>query len=221
MSKSEAKMGRPLITVNDLPKKWKENMLSESAEGASIIELSVDLEISRDTFYALSERDDDFSDTVKKCKTLSEAWWVRKGRKNLDNKEFSYTGWYMNIAVSVTRSALDAPCNRRHLHRHRQRRRRVTRCARRTTTRRTTTVAVMVAVIVTVTVVTSGRDVRARVIWRHSCVAAFDVRRSAFVPRRRRRRSRASAPQRHLCEWARTIAVGSGGGSGWVHGRSL
>ena len=72
-------------------------MLSESAEGASIIELSVDLEISRDTFYALSERDDDFSDTVKKCKTLSEAWWVRKGRKNLDNKEFSYTGWYMNM----------------------------------------------------------------------------------------------------------------------------
>ena len=97
MSKSEAKMGRPLITVNDLPKKWKENMISESAEGASIIELSVDLEISRDTFYALSERDDDFSDTVKKCKTLSEAWWVRKGRKNLDNKEFSYTGWYMNM----------------------------------------------------------------------------------------------------------------------------
>ena len=102
----------------------------------------------------------------------------------------------------------------------------ITRHARRprraaSATRRTTTVAFMVGVMVTVTVVTSGRDVRARVIWRHSRVAAFDVRRSAFIPRRLSRRSRARAPQRHLCEWARTIAVGSGGGSGWVHGRSL
>ena len=44
----------------------------------------------------------------------------------------------------------------------------------------------MVGVMVTVTVVTSGRDVRARVIWRHSCVAVtpratFGVRRYLVV----------------------------------------
>ena len=44
----------------------------------------------------------------------------------------------------------------------------------------------MVGVMVTVTAVTSGRDVRARVIWRHSCVAVtlratFGVRRYLVV----------------------------------------
>ena len=89
--------GRPKIELKDLREDWKEHILKESGEGASIVELSVDLDISRDTFYALSDREPEFSDTVKKCKELSEAWWKRSGRKNLENKDFSYTGWYMNM----------------------------------------------------------------------------------------------------------------------------
>jgi len=89
--------GRPRIELSDLPDGWELTMLSLSEEGASIIELAVELDISRDTFYELSKRDEKFSDTVKRCKDLSEAWWTRKGRKNLENKDFSYTGWYMNM----------------------------------------------------------------------------------------------------------------------------
>lgn len=89
--------GRPAIELKDLPNEWENNILSLSEEGASIIELSVELGISRDTFYELSKRDTYFSDTVKRCKDLSEAWWTRKGRKNLENKDFNYTGWYMNM----------------------------------------------------------------------------------------------------------------------------
>lgn len=91
------KMGRPPITLEDLPKNWEEKIIALAKKGGSIVEIAVLLDISRDTFYALSERDDYFSDTVKRCKQLSEAWWVSKGRTELDNKDFSYTGWYMNM----------------------------------------------------------------------------------------------------------------------------
>jgi hypothetical protein len=97
MSSEKKKVGRPQKKVSDLPEDWKETILDLSREGASIVELAVELDIARETFYALSERDEEFLDTVKKCKQLCEAWWVRNGRTNLGNKEFSYTGWYMNM----------------------------------------------------------------------------------------------------------------------------
>ena len=89
--------GRPKIELSDLPQGWELTILSLSEEGASIIELAVELDISRDTFYELAKREELFSDTIKRCKDLSEAWWTRKGRKNLENKDFNYTGWYMNM----------------------------------------------------------------------------------------------------------------------------
>lgn len=90
-------IGRPRIELDDLPNGWEQTMLDMSSDGASIVELAVELGISRDTFYNISEREPRFSDTVKKCKELCEAWWVRNGRTNLNNKDFSYTGWYMNM----------------------------------------------------------------------------------------------------------------------------
>jgi len=96
-SETKKKMGRPRIEVSDLPKDWKETILDLSEQGASIVELAVAIDIGRNTFYELSERDEDFSNTVKRCKELCEVWWVRTGRSNLINKEFSYTGWYMNM----------------------------------------------------------------------------------------------------------------------------
>ncbi len=90
-------VGRPLITLEDLGDRWKERMFNLAKEGASIIELAVMLDIARSTFYELSERDKEFSNTVKKCKELCEVWWVKKGRISLENKDFSYTGWYMNM----------------------------------------------------------------------------------------------------------------------------
>ena len=90
-------MARPQIKLEDLGEDWKGRMLELAHEGASIVELSVELGISRDTFYALMDREPKFSDTVKQCKALSEAWWERQGRTNLMTKEFNYTGWYMNM----------------------------------------------------------------------------------------------------------------------------
>ena len=91
------KVGRPLITLDDLPNGWEELILKESEEGASIVELAVLLNVSKNTFYQLGERNPEFLTTIKRCKQLSEAWWVKRGRKELENKDFSYTGWYMNM----------------------------------------------------------------------------------------------------------------------------
>lgn len=89
--------GRPMITLDDLPNDWEKQVLSLAKEGGSIIELANLLGISRDTFYEMSKRDEYFSDTIKRCKELSEGWWIENGRTNLQNKDFSYVGWYMNM----------------------------------------------------------------------------------------------------------------------------
>jgi len=89
--------GRPLKKLEDLPEGWENIIINLSKEGASIVELAVALDISRQTLYNLSERDEHFLDTIKKCKRYCEAWWLSKGRTELDNKDFSYTGWYMNM----------------------------------------------------------------------------------------------------------------------------
>ena len=89
--------GRPLKKLKDLPEGWENTIINLSKEGASIVELAVALDISRQTLYNLSERDEYFLDTIKKCKRYCEAWWLSKGRTELDNRDFSYTGWYMNM----------------------------------------------------------------------------------------------------------------------------
>jgi hypothetical protein len=43
------------------------------------------------------KENDEFSITIKKGRMLSESWWNKSGRKNLKEKDFSYTGWYMNM----------------------------------------------------------------------------------------------------------------------------
>ena len=88
------------------PSKYNPAMLTTikelMGEGASIVEVAAELGISRETIYDWCNEDSprfnqDFSDTIKKGFELCQAWWERAGRLNLDNKDFSYTGWFMNV----------------------------------------------------------------------------------------------------------------------------
>lgn len=93
--------GRPKTKL-DLPEGWYNEVLSLYSEGASDVEIKALIYQWRGSFSNdLWERwmidEPEFSETIKRGKMLSEAWWSRSGRKNLQNKDFNYTGWYMNM----------------------------------------------------------------------------------------------------------------------------
>ena len=92
-----AKRGRPLLQLEDLPKGWEDSIISMSKEGASIVEIAIELDISRTTLAAMTERDEYFLNTIKRCKRYCEGWWLKKGRTELENRDFSSTLWYMNM----------------------------------------------------------------------------------------------------------------------------
>lgn len=83
------------------PSKYKEEynqkVIDLMKEGCSIAEICLELDICRQTFYNWCDENKEFLDTKKKGKDFSEGWWMKQGRKNLENKDFSYTGWYMNM----------------------------------------------------------------------------------------------------------------------------
>ena len=92
---------RPKEPVN-LPDGWYNTILDLYKEGASDVEVKAWIyevrgSFSNDLWDRWLKEEEQFSETIKVGKMLSEAWWSRSGRKNLENKDFSYTGWYMNM----------------------------------------------------------------------------------------------------------------------------
>lgn len=72
-------------------------VISLMREGASIVEIAYELEVNRTTIYEWMEKFEEFSNTIKDGKDFSEGWWSKEGRKNIHNKEFNSTLWYMNM----------------------------------------------------------------------------------------------------------------------------
>lgn len=94
--------GRPLEDLSSLPDNWYVSVLELYQEGASDVEIKALISQWRGRFSnTLWERwmneEEEFSETIKNGRLLAEAWWVRNGRINLKDKDFSYTGWYMQM----------------------------------------------------------------------------------------------------------------------------
>ena len=83
------------------PTKYKpqmcETILELMKEGASLDEVRGELDISKDTLYRWKEDYEDFSDSIKRGVRMSQAWWEKQGRISLRDRDFNYTGWYMNM----------------------------------------------------------------------------------------------------------------------------
>jgi hypothetical protein len=93
--------GRPKAMF-DLPENWYNEVLDLYKEGASDVEIKALIyqwrgSFSNDLWDRWIKEEEQFSETIKMGKLISEAWWSKSGRKNLENKEFNYTGWYMNM----------------------------------------------------------------------------------------------------------------------------
>lgn len=94
--------GRPLVGLESFPDKWYDEVLELYSEGASDVEVKALIyswrgSFSNDLWDRLLKDEEQFSETIKNGRLLSEAWWTKNGRSNLQNKDFSYTGWYMNM----------------------------------------------------------------------------------------------------------------------------
>ena len=93
--------GRPKAMF-DLPENWYNEVLNLYKEGASDVEIKALIyqwrgSFSNDLWDRWLKEEEQFSETIKMGKLISEAWWSKSGRKNLENKDFNYTGWYMNM----------------------------------------------------------------------------------------------------------------------------
>jgi len=97
--------GRPKTTLEVLPEDWYLDVLDLYKEGASDVEVKALLGelrldgdyVSNKLFDRWIEDEPIFGETIKKGREKSQAWWERNGRTNLQNKDFNYTGWYMNM----------------------------------------------------------------------------------------------------------------------------
>lgn len=94
-------MSRPKA-IFDLPQDWYIEILSLYKEGASDVEIKALIyqwrgSFSNDLWDRWLKEEEQFSETIKMGKLISEAWWSKSGRKNLENRDFNYTGWYMNM----------------------------------------------------------------------------------------------------------------------------
>lgn len=70
-------------------------------QGGTLVEAAIEMGISRSTFHAWTKSTDkqkeSFRETVKIGKEAAEAWWIRQGRENLENRSFVYGLWLINM----------------------------------------------------------------------------------------------------------------------------
>ena len=66
-------------------------------EWAALVEVCAELDICEDTLHDWKKTNKDFSESISRWVQLSHSWWVKHGRKQLENPKFQHQLWYMNM----------------------------------------------------------------------------------------------------------------------------
>lgn len=95
-------MGRPKEGLDTLPEGWEDQIIELYKEGGCDVEAKAMIHdwrgrFSNDLWDRWMKEEPNFSETIKKGRLYSEAWWRKSGRTNMKNSQFNYTGWYMNM----------------------------------------------------------------------------------------------------------------------------
>ena len=84
---------RPTKYTKELGEKLEDLMY----KGLSIEEVCHELRICKQTLYNWCEKHPEFLDSKKRGEDWSKGWWMKQGRVNLENDDFSPTLFYMNM----------------------------------------------------------------------------------------------------------------------------
>lgn len=85
--------GRP----TDYNPEWVEKLPDMFSEGQSVLEVAVNLGISRSAYYKYEQEHPEFMDASTRGKEISQAWWEEVGRTNLtDISEYQGTSYKFN-----------------------------------------------------------------------------------------------------------------------------
>lgn len=89
-------------TPLDLPKGWQDDVLDLYSEGGADVEVKAMIwrwrkSFSNNLWDRWMEDEPEFWETIKMGRILAECWWNENGRTNLKDRDFNYTGWYMQM----------------------------------------------------------------------------------------------------------------------------
>lgn len=91
----ETLIGRPREDLTSLPLNWYDEVLDMYKEGASDVEVKALIyewrgSFSNDLWERWIADEEQFSETIKMGKLMSESWWQKQGRTNLKNKRLQF-----------------------------------------------------------------------------------------------------------------------------------
>lgn len=85
MEQNKRQVGRPLLTLKDLPTNWYLTLIELGQQGKFDMDAKVALGLSNDTFNRLLQDEPEFLEAVSKMRQLSETWWTSISIKAFQN----------------------------------------------------------------------------------------------------------------------------------------